>query len=533
MPETLDQWVAFLTARLDTARPRVDRLRGYTTGNAPLPEMGPNLRKSWENFQRRALANSGALIVDALIERIVPNGILVGEAPDSPLAVQARRIWRDNRMDVTFKDAARDAAITGVGYLLVTAGDDGQAVITRERPEQFYVEPDPLRPWKALAAVKVWRSVSEGTDHMVVWLEGVRASYTRSAYNDQRQLIPRVQGKWDLVSADFFEGAPPVVLLENKEHMGEFEAHTGLIDRINTGILYRLVTMAMQTYRQRALKTPSEGGEIPSEDDNGDAIDYQEIFEPGPGALWELPPGVEIWESQTVDLTPMLNAVKDDWRELAGETHTPLSAMLPDAANQSASGAEQPTRQLVFKAQDRIARFKPALAVMLVRALQVEGADLGEDTVEVKFAPPATVSMTERYAAAAQAKAAGEALETIQENILGYSPEQIAQDKQRRAEERLALALDLTTSPASGAPTGDLEPVGDADTPARAAPPERAESRPGELKTAFEAVGIAVRAGIDPADAAHRLGLDGLRFTGAIPVSLRLPESEAGDLEEK
>ena len=50
--------------------------------------------------------------------------------------------------------------------------------------------------------------------------------------------------------------------------------------------------------------------------------------------------------------------------------------MLPDAANQSASGAEQPMQQLVFKAQDRILRFKPALAVMLVKALQVEGESL-------------------------------------------------------------------------------------------------------------------------------------------------------------
>lgn len=465
MAKTLDQWVEFLTARMDRARPRVDRLRSYTNGNAPLPEMGPNLRRSWKDFQKRALANSGALIVDTLVERLVPNGILVGEAPDGPLAIQARRIWRDNRLDIAFKDAARDAATTGVGYLLITSDEDGRAVVTRERPEQFYAEPDPLRPWKAMAAVKVWRSVSEGTDNLVVWVDGVCASFTRDCYNDQRQLISRVQGKWDLVSLDAFEGSPPVVLLENKDHMGEFEAHTGLIDRINTGILYRLVTMAMQTYRQRALKTPREESGAPVPEDDGEDVDYQEIFEPGPGVLWELPPGVEIWESQTVDLGPMLAAVKDDWRELAGETHTPVSAMLPDAANQSASGAEQPTRQLVFKAEDRILRFKPALAVMVVRALQVEGADLGDATVEVKFAPPATVSMTERYAAAAQAKAAGEALETIQENILGYSPEQIAQDKQRRAEEQLALAVGLQAAapaPEQGA-AGPLQPVGSAD----------------------------------------------------------------------
>lgn len=447
MARTLDQWIAFLTRRMDEARPRVDRLRGYTNGNAPLPEMGPNLRKSWEAFQRRALTNAGALIVDTLAERIIPNGILVGESPDSPMAVRARRIWRDNRLDIAFKDAARDAFTTGTGYLLITRAADGRAVVTRERPEQFYAEPDPTRPWKAEAAVKVWRVLSEATDHMVVWNAGVKTSYERSAYDERNQIIRRVQGKWDLTGIETYTGDPPVVLLSNKDDLGEFEAHTGLIDRINTGILYRLVTMAMQTYRQRALKTPADdqGAGLPEETEGGDQIDYQEIFEPGPGALWELPPGVEIWESQTVDLTPMLNAVKDDWRELAGETHTPLSAMLPDSANQSASGAEQPTRQLVFKAEDRILRFKPALAVMLVKALQVEGVDLAGETVEVKFAPPATVSMTERYAAAAQAKAAGEALETIQENILGYSPEQIAQDKQRRAEEQLALALGLTT----------------------------------------------------------------------------------------
>ena len=54
-------------------------------------------------------------------------------------------------------------------------------------------------------------------------------------------------GKWTPVAVGEYDGPPPVVILENKNHAGEFEAHTGLIDRINTGILYRLVTMAIQT----------------------------------------------------------------------------------------------------------------------------------------------------------------------------------------------------------------------------------------------------------------------------------------------
>lgn len=450
MARTLEQWVTFLTRRMDRARPRIDLLRGYTNGNAPLPEMGPNLRKSWATFQKKAIANAGGLIVDTLVERIRPNGILVGDQPDSPLAQHARRIWRDNRMDVTFKDAARDALTVGIGYLLVTIADDGAAIITREMPEQFYAEPDPLRPWKADAALKVWRSIPDGMDYMVVWVDGVRASYARKSWDENNRIINRVSGKWELTGVTPFDGPPPVVLLTNKDGMGEFEAHLGLLDRINTGILYRLVTTAMQTYRQRALRVPNaDSPGLPEEDEQGNQIDYQEIFEPGPGALWELPPGVELWESQTTDITPMLTAVKDDWRELAGATKTPLSAMLPDSANQSASGAEQPMLQLISKAQDRIDRFKPALDVSMVRALRIEGADLGDATVEVTLEKPATVSTPEKYAAAAQAKAAGESLETIQEVILGYSPQQIAQDKQRRAEEQIALASALASLPST------------------------------------------------------------------------------------
>lgn len=54
-----------------------------------------------------------------------------------------------------------------------------------------------------------------------------------------------------------------------------------------------------------------------------------------------------------------------------------------------------------------------------------------------------------------------------------------------------------------------------------------------ELKAQFDALGIAIRAGVDPHDAATRLGLSGIKFTGAVPVALRMPETEASSLEER
>ena len=262
-----------------------------------------------------------------------------------------------------------------------------------------------------------------------MWVDGVRVSFVRSARDKRKQLISRVEGDWTPIeeSIQLFDGPPPVVILENRFAVGEFEEHLDVINRINWQILQRLVIIAMQAFRQRALKTSSDT-EMPDEDEDGNDIDYQTLFEPSPGALWELPPGVEIWES----------------------AQTSIGDMLPDSANQSASGAEQPQKGLVAKATDRIERFKPALASMMVKALAVEGVELDEsETVEVLFVPPYAVTLTERYAAAVQARNAGEALETIQLNILGYSPEQVAQDKQRRAEEQLALAMNLMANQAT------------------------------------------------------------------------------------
>lgn len=54
----------------------------------------------------------------------------------------------------------------------------------------------------------------------------------------------------------------------------------------------------------------------------------------------------------------------------------------------------------------------------------------------------------------------------------------------------------------------------------------------GAMKERFDALGVAVRAGVDPEAAARAVGLDGIEFTGAVPVSLRVPERDAAQLEK-
>ncbi|PFG16286.1 SPP1 Gp6-like portal protein [Propionicimonas paludicola] len=74
-------------------------------------------------------------------------------------------------------------------------------------------------------------------------------------------------------------------------------------------------------------------------------------------------------------------------------------------------------------------------------------------------------------------------------------------------------------------------PATTADQPASATDEAIAEAN--LMRARFDALGVAIRAGADPEDAAARVGLLGLKFTGAVPVSLRVPDNQAAALESK
>lgn len=451
---TPDEWLALLAGRLDYRYPTTARLRRYANGDADLPEMGKNLRASWLAFQAKSRTDYGGLCVGSLADRLRLLSITVGEQAESPASVSARRVWRDNRMDVELSRMIKDYLTTSIGYLVV--GDDaGSAVITREVPEQFYAAVDPLRPWKARAALKVWRDPDVGYDFALVWVDGARQKYARLSYvssllADNKTLRVVASGGWEpLGEPELYDGAPPVVILERDQGLGLFQPHIDVIDRINLGKLQRLVTTAMQAFRQRALKSTADkngNGGLPDKDLDGHDIDYTKVLEPAPGALWELPVGIDVWESPGTDIRPLLEGEKADARDFAAVTRTPLSAFTPDGANQTAAGANNSAAEQISQARTEIANLIPGIQVALVYALRIEGVDLVDQNVEVKFENPAIVSMAEQYAAAKQAKDAGMTWDSIARTILGWSPDQIAQDSLARSEEQLSAMTLINAS---------------------------------------------------------------------------------------
>lgn len=442
LPTTPEEWLPVLAKRLDERVPRIMGLRGYGNGNAPLPEMGANLRASWEAFQRKARTNYGGLANRALCTRLRPNGLRIGDSDDHPALGAARRGWRDNRLDVQIAEAISDFVAVGVGYLVTGRDASGRAVVSRERPEQFYADTDPVRPWRARAAIKVWRDTVAGTDYAYVWVNGSGQLFSRQSRNKNNMLVRAASGGWVATGdADTYAGRPPVGILEREGGVAFIEPHLDVLDRINLGKLNRLVITAYQAFRQRAVRPRDGGSGLPDKDADGNDIDWAKALEPAPGALWDLPVPVDIWESQTTEITPLLAAEKADARDFAAVVGVPVAFLIPEGQNQSAEGAASAKELLIFQAKAEISRLSPALAVVIVDMLRAEGVDLDDATVEVLWTPPEHVSLSERFAAAVQAKGAGLSSKTIKRDILGMTPDQIRQDEADQASDALAAAL--------------------------------------------------------------------------------------------
>jgi hypothetical protein len=165
-------WLNLLTRRVDFGWVRIELLRSYVDGNAPMPEMSQNTREAWKRFQREARTNWGSLIVESVVNRLIPNGITVDGQNDNKLAKQAQAIWKRNRLHSVFREWVRYGLTYRQSYLTIWKDDDDKALITADSPESMAVSVNPLRPWEVRAAVRWWRDLDLQEDQCIIWTPG-------------------------------------------------------------------------------------------------------------------------------------------------------------------------------------------------------------------------------------------------------------------------------------------------------------------------------------------------------------------------
>lgn len=220
--------------------------------------------------------------------------------------------------------------------------------------------------------------------------------------------------------------------------------------------------------------------------------------------------------------------------ELSGVSSLPVSSLGVIQDNPSSAEALYAAKEeLVIKAKNAQRVFDAALNRVYAHAVMMRDG-LDEMTPELRslatrWGDPAHPSIVSQSDAIVKQISAlpwlAESPVVLEE--LGYSGSQIARlmSDKRRAEasgllERLS-AQETTDTAATSAPVE------------QAAPASRGGLDTSHAKEAFDALGVAVRAGVDPQSALEVLGIPGVKLTGAVPVSLRLPEADSKVLEEK
>lgn len=458
-------WLEKLAKKREKRLPQLNRLYSYVDGDPPPPEGVQNARSAYAAVQKIARVNFAESTVTAVSDRIAIRAIRTAKASDFDGDALAMKIYRDNQLDIEIADVIENMLSMRDGYMIVglDPDDPDRVVITGEDPRQVVTIHNPVRQSEVRAAVKMFHDPDIGRDYAFVFVKGepverdafgrvtVWANARRYvAYRNRVTLSGKMRfsprtWEWD-TDLGGAEGEElnhrhvPVVRFRNRHGLAEFERHTDTLDRINHGILQRIVITLYQAYRLRTISVDDD--DAPDVDpETGEEIDYENLLVADPGAFLKLPLGAKLWESAQADLTGVLSAVKDDILYYMEQTKTPLPAV-SDAVQQSAEGAANIKEGNQFKTERTQTRVKSSLSlVYMIAFLCLEDKDRAEPgTIRIDCHPTTRPSLGEKYDAFSKSKDLP--LETRMAEVLQFDPERIAMANAQLLRDRMMGVLD-------------------------------------------------------------------------------------------
>jgi hypothetical protein len=426
-------WLQQLYSQLRTQKIHADDMHKRFIGDPPLPAVNENQKDATRWFIRKARTNFERLIVNAVLSRLRIRGIRTAVDPDEGGDAEAFTTWRKARGKLWSREVAKFALSMGRGYVMV--GRDprtGKLIVTAEDPRKVTIITDPADPLRAVAGLKLIFDPVAMKDRAYLFLldEGNTPAEDRvrmriatrdrsvstpvSGYqfdaqafdwaslgeDDNGVAFQDYEPEW-LQADDTRAAVLPIVQFENEDGMAEFEPHVEILDRITQQILQRMTIATVQAFKQRAFKG------LPKTDPaTGEEIDYDDMFSAEPGAVWQLPASVEVWESGEANMQGVLLSIRDDIKDLSAVSGTPLYTVTPDVAQGSAEGASLQRETLTFKVESRQETWELPHSLVAELIFRTTGDDARAEpgTVEIMWAPGDRPSMSERANAMAQTK---------------------------------------------------------------------------------------------------------------------------------
>lgn len=407
--------------------------------------------QAWRSVLKTARLNMAETVVSSISDRLVPTGWRTGGDNDADGDQVAQEVADELDLVNEASQALEDMLWAGRGYLLVSGAqeDTDTEIITREDPLTTFVEKSRTnrKPLAGLRVVQDRRTSSFGLqrNRTEIWL--YRPGYVRVGRYAESGAF-ELEEKKELPDENYF----PLVEIRNRRDQGEFERHIDSLKRVNDSMFNRLVLTKLQAHRQKALQKDAKYL------DTDDVVEVDENdFVSGPDTLWNLPPGVTLWESSVADLTQVRMMVQDDIKYLCAASGTPLADAVPDAANQSAKGSQIVEDKYLFRIQDRQRRADRALAQVLSLIFKLRGDQERAQVHKIQtiWEPIQRYGLQEKTQAAAVVKDVMPN-DWIATNVLQVRPADLPAIDRMRLNDQL---LEPTTPEPSSVPAAQTRPA--------------------------------------------------------------------------
>lgn len=467
-------------------------------------------------------------VTDAVEERLSVNGFRVNAQPSAD--ENAHRIWQANELDLQAQLGHVDGLHQGAFYVTVWNGTDPAVPeITTDSCMGTIVDHHPKHRRRRLSALRTWQD-DAGYEHAELFLPDMVYLF-RTATKRTGLVVSAAHTKWivDDTSDHYAEldvnggmvnplGVVPVVEFMNRPRLyssaragwgvhSEIAPVIPLQNAANKLFADLMVASEFGAFPQRHLT-----GYEPDEDPDTGAM-IPPSFRSGPGRVWWTESAeAKFGEFATADLTQFATVIELVVSHIAKISKTPPHYLSVSADRLSGESLKSSETGLVKKVV-RVQRHWGAgweevirLAGMVAGIAELAGAT----SMETVWADAETRSESEHIDAVTKKKALDVPAPQLWEEM-GYTPAQVARFPAMRAQAAIAeLAAGITG----------------------AGPSSSSTSVASEVKEQADAMGVLIRAGVSTESAASIVGLAGAEFTGAVPVSLRLPETEADALEQ-
>jgi len=522
----------------------------YFDGKKRLDQMGISVPPPMREFA--SVVGWPQKTCTVLARRLRPEGFTLSSG--SSLVDDLDMVFSSNEMAAAERQAILSAVKHSVSFVFVTRGDVSRG------------EPDPLVSVRS--ALDASAIVDPRSRRTVAALEIISSVRVNLYLPGRTLLCVRRPGVW--LVEDEYVTTPGWVLCTPYVHGASVERPFGM-SRITRPVM-AFTDMAVRTMLRQEVQaefftapqrymlgadqdmfTDKHGNPIPA---------WQSII----GSLLAVPDKheddeedpslrrVQVGQFPQMSMQPHTDQLRSIAMMFSGESSIPVNYLGIIQDNPSSADAIRASEaDLVSVAEDEIVGLSTArenLARNVLVALHGElTPGMAQDLrgLKSRWRDPSTPTKQSQTQAVVSQIQTGVLLPTSEVAMeqLGYSPSDISRIKaEHRGSsvsslvasigERLDNAVSDPAVVAAASARGGVATLEASAEPVEAAPAaEDASVDAKGLKDRFEALGIAVRAGVDPVDAAARLGLAGIKLTGAMPVSLRMKEADAATLEEK